>query len=171
MLLCVSNDWLFVYRFLGFSPLLTSTCNVTNTTSGDIRVIYLNKTLDLDAFFNPVALLLCYYVLVISSGFILDTKVNFFYFSVATTTNRNLFQLTHSQTSGILCARNGFLNQFIQFTHQTQVSFNIIKWPCVDSDVFFSFFSNSYRSFSCSHAFHGSINCLTNLWPCFLCSH
>lgn len=57
---------------LGFSPLLVSSCN---STSGDIRVIYLNRTFDLDAFLNPVALLLCYYALVISSGFILDTKV------------------------------------------------------------------------------------------------
>lgn len=62
----------FCYSLLGFSPLLQSSCN---STSGDIRVIYLNETLDLDAFLNPVALLLCYYVLVISSGFILDAKV------------------------------------------------------------------------------------------------
>lgn len=57
---------------LGFSPLLVSSCN---STSGDIRVMYLNRSFDMDAFLNPVALLLCYYALVISSGFILDTKV------------------------------------------------------------------------------------------------
>ncbi|XP_055299160.1 piezo-type mechanosensitive ion channel component isoform X9 [Sitodiplosis mosellana] len=60
-----------VIRLLGFSPLIVSSCN---STSGDIRVIYLNQTLDVDAFLNPVALLLCYYALVISSGFILDAK-------------------------------------------------------------------------------------------------
>ncbi|XP_055299196.1 piezo-type mechanosensitive ion channel component isoform X28 [Sitodiplosis mosellana] len=61
-----------VIRLLGFSPLIVSSCN---STSGDIRVIYLNQTLDVDAFLNPVALLLCYYALVISSGFILDAKL------------------------------------------------------------------------------------------------
>lgn len=61
-----------VHSLLGFSPLIVSSCN---STFGDIRVIYLNHTLDLDAFLNPVALLLCYYALIISSGFILDAKV------------------------------------------------------------------------------------------------
>ncbi|XP_031619375.1 piezo-type mechanosensitive ion channel component isoform X7 [Contarinia nasturtii] len=60
-----------VIRLLGFSPLIVSSCN---STTGDIRVIYLNQMLDLDAFLNPVALLLCYYALIISSGFILDAK-------------------------------------------------------------------------------------------------
>lgn len=77
----ININWILFYnlsfRFLGFSPLLISTCNVTNSTpEGDIRIIYLNQTLDLDAFLNPIALLLCYYVLVISSDFILNTKVN-----------------------------------------------------------------------------------------------
>lgn len=65
----------FLFRFVGFSPLLVSSCN---DTDGDIRVIHLNDTLDLDAFLNPLALLLCYYVLAISSKFILDAKVTIF---------------------------------------------------------------------------------------------
>lgn len=65
----------FRFRFAGFSPLLVSSCNETD---GDIRVIHLNDALDLDAFLNPVALLLCYYVLAIASKFILDAKVTIF---------------------------------------------------------------------------------------------
>lgn len=72
--------FLFAYRFLGFSPLLISTCNATNSTPGDIRIIYYNETLDLDAFLNPIALLLCYYTLVIASSLILDTKVKWVFF-------------------------------------------------------------------------------------------
>lgn len=64
--------YLFTIRFAGFSPLIISSCN---STDGDIRVIYLNNTVDVDAFLNPLALLLCYYTLAIASGFILDGKV------------------------------------------------------------------------------------------------
>lgn len=46
-----------------------------NETDGDIRVIHWNSNVDLDAFLNPIALLLCYYVLAVSSKFILDAKV------------------------------------------------------------------------------------------------
>lgn len=60
------------YSLAGFSPLIVSSCNETD---GDIRVIHLNNTVDLDAFLNPIALLLCYYVLAISSRFILNAKV------------------------------------------------------------------------------------------------
>lgn len=62
----------FFFRFAGFSPLIVSACNGTD---GDIRVLHLNDSVDLDAFLNPIALLLCYYVLAIASSFILDAKV------------------------------------------------------------------------------------------------
>lgn len=67
-----------VYSYASFSPLIISTCN---STDGDIRVIKLNTDVDLDAYLNPIALILCYYILAISSQFILDTKVSYFIFT------------------------------------------------------------------------------------------
>lgn len=64
------------YSLAGFSSLIMSSCNLTG---GDIRVIYLNNTIDIDAFLNPIALILCYYALTISSRFILDAKVSSLY--------------------------------------------------------------------------------------------
>lgn len=92
----------FLFRFVGFSPLLVSSCN---DTDGDIRVIHLNDTLDLDAFLNPLALLLCYYVLAISSKFILDAKVTIFesfFFSVIVRVSSNFIDIRCSVLYTIL---------------------------------------------------------------------
>lgn len=60
-------------RFAGFSPLILSWCN---STGGDIRELTINDAVDTDAFLNPIALLVCYYTLAITSRFILDRKVS-----------------------------------------------------------------------------------------------
>lgn len=62
----------FAFRFSGLSPLILSSCN---STDGDIRVLTVNTDLEIDAFLNPLALLLCYYTLAIASSFILNQKV------------------------------------------------------------------------------------------------
>lgn len=79
------------YSLVGLSPLIISSCN---STDGDIRIILMNNNIDLDAFLNPIALILCYYTLVISSAFILNAKVNlllFFHHSVNQSFAFNIF--------------------------------------------------------------------------------
>lgn len=67
VLLCDKLISFVIHRFLGFSPLIISNCTTTD--------VDLNIDLDLDAFLNPVALFLCYYILAISSSFVLNQKV------------------------------------------------------------------------------------------------
>lgn len=60
------------YRFLGFSSLyIFPNC----TPETDIREFYFNQDAKLEAFLNPVAILLCFFTLAISSGVSLNTKV------------------------------------------------------------------------------------------------
>lgn len=61
-----------VIRFLGFSPLaLSPQCG--NTT--DNREIEYNRDVNWDSYLNPLAILLCYYTLVITSRLILNNQV------------------------------------------------------------------------------------------------
>lgn len=62
-----------IIRFLGFSPLVISQCDGLN--SSDIRIIEYNTTVDVDSYLNPLAILLCYYTLAITSSLILNNKV------------------------------------------------------------------------------------------------
>lgn len=55
---------------------MISTCNVTDSYPGGIRMLHINRSLELDVFLNPFALFVCYYILVISSDFILNAKVH-----------------------------------------------------------------------------------------------
>lgn len=59
------------FRILGFSDIYSSSCD--NGT--DIRVIEFNDSLDLDHYINPIALVLCYFVVTITSRVLLGPQV------------------------------------------------------------------------------------------------
>lgn len=63
---CFSN------RILGFPAIYSSSCD--NET--DIRVMEFNTDLDYDHYINPVALILCYFVVTITSKALLGPQVN-----------------------------------------------------------------------------------------------
>lgn len=58
-------------RFLGFEQIFSSSCE------NDIRVIVINNTLEIDSYLNPIALLVCYYTLSLTSVLVLSPKVSF----------------------------------------------------------------------------------------------
>lgn len=67
-----------VIRFLGFSPLaLSPQCG----NSTDNREIVYNRDVNWDSYLNPLAILLCYYTLVITSRLILNNQVRMHLFS------------------------------------------------------------------------------------------
>lgn len=64
---------LFFSRYLGFDKFITSSCD--NGT--DIRIIDFDHNLDVDSYLNPIAILLCYYTLGVTSSLLLRPKVKF----------------------------------------------------------------------------------------------
>lgn len=68
-------DRLFAFfstRILGFVDIYSSSCD---GNSSDIRIIEFNDTLDLDHYLNPIALILCYFVVALTSRVLLGPKV------------------------------------------------------------------------------------------------
>ena len=63
--------FLNLIRVLGFPAIYTSSCD--NAT--DIRVINFNEDLDLDHYLNPIALIICYLVVTLTSIILLDPQV------------------------------------------------------------------------------------------------
>lgn len=62
---------MLVKRILGFAAIYSSSCD--NAT--DIRVIEFNDDLDLDHYLNPVSLIICYFVVTITSRVLLGPQV------------------------------------------------------------------------------------------------
>lgn len=59
---------------MGFPAIYSSSCdNVT-----DIRVINFDADMDLDHYLNPIALIICYLTIAITSVLLLDPQVNFY---------------------------------------------------------------------------------------------
>lgn len=78
-----------IIRFIGFSPLVLSDCDPLQPDS-DIRIIKYNTDIQVDAYLNPFAILLCYYTLVITSRVILNNQVclfRFIYCAILISTN------------------------------------------------------------------------------------
>jgi hypothetical protein len=59
------------HRVLGWTAIYSSSCD--NGT--DIRVITFNTDLDLDRYLNPIVLILCYYIVAITSKVLLGPQV------------------------------------------------------------------------------------------------
>lgn len=62
-------------RILGWTAIYVSSCD--NGT--DIRVFNFDTDLDIDRYLNPIVLVLCYYVVAITSRVLLGPKVNFWF--------------------------------------------------------------------------------------------
>ena len=60
-------------RILALTPILTSSCD----NQSDIREVEFNSDLGSDYYINPIAILLCYYVVALSSNVLLRTMVIF----------------------------------------------------------------------------------------------
>jgi hypothetical protein len=66
------NTFLTFHRLLGIAPIYSSSCG----NGSDIRVIDFNSDLDLDHYLNPIALIICYVVVALTSVILLDPQVN-----------------------------------------------------------------------------------------------
>lgn len=59
---------------MGFSDIYSSSCDGGQR---DIRIIAFNKEKELDHVLNPIALIICYFILAVTSNFLLKPKVIF----------------------------------------------------------------------------------------------
>lgn len=60
-----------IFRYLGFDVFYISTCE----NDSDIRIIDFNHDLELDSYFNPIAIVLCYFTLAITTSLLFEPKV------------------------------------------------------------------------------------------------
>ena len=81
---------------MGFSAIYQSSCD----NGSDIRVIEFNDDLDLDHYLNPIALILCYFVVAITSKVLLGPQV--IYLVKASTTFNVVEYISHSNSAQII---------------------------------------------------------------------
>lgn len=72
MYILVASRIEFLYRFLGFDPLVQSFCSAD--ASLNVLIDY-NRDVNFDSYLNPLAIIVCYYTLAITSGLILSSTV------------------------------------------------------------------------------------------------
>lgn len=58
---------------MGFSDIYSSSCNDGNR---DIRILAFNKEIELDHILNPIALIICYFIVAVTSNILLTPKAS-----------------------------------------------------------------------------------------------
>lgn len=68
-----SEFFKYVIRILGLVDIYSSSCEGKNT---DVRVLNLNKELKLDHMLHPISMIVCYFVLAVTSSVLLKPNVS-----------------------------------------------------------------------------------------------
>lgn len=108
-------------RFLGIDPLVHSFCSTNKMAN--VLIDY-NREVQFDSYLNPLALIVCYYTLVITSGLLLDSTVisltllqyfNLHIYSQALVANFNPTNKFHIPNYPTCCSRSDFARFLLFF--------------------------------------------------------